>query len=81
MYEVPGEHRPGCRDAWVLTLAMLLVVAPVVAAFIAILSAIVAAVYLFTIHPALSLLPFVVVVAGVLLYARWDQRAHRPPGL
>ena len=30
MYEVQGEHRPGCRDVWVLTLAMLAGVVPVI---------------------------------------------------
>ena len=47
--------------------------------FIAILGAIVAAFFLFTVYPALALLPLLFVVVGVVAFARWDQARNRPP--
>jgi hypothetical protein len=34
--------------------------------------------YLFTVHPALALIP--VAAIALYLFARWEQRRFRPPG-
>lgn len=82
MYEVPQqETRPGCRDAWVLTLAVFAVVLPVVAVCIALLAALAAAVFLFAVHPALALVPVAVAAGAVYAFARWEQGRFRPPNL
>jgi len=81
VYEVPGEHRPGCRDVRVLTLAMLAVIAPLIGAVAIIAGGIAASIWLFTIHPALALIPVALIVAAIVIYARWEQIRYRPPGL
>ena len=82
MYEVPKqEERPGCRDVWVITLAVFAVILPVVFAMIALLGGVTLAFVLFTVHPALALIPIAVMVAGMYAFARWEQTRFRPPGL
>ena len=82
MYEVPKqEARPGCRDAWVVSLAVFAVIAPIVGVAIALLAALTAAIFLFTVHPVLALVPIALAVAGVYAFARWEQSRFRPPGL
>lgn len=82
MYEVPRqEAKPGCRDVWVITLAVFAVILPILGAIIALLSAVTAAFVLFTIHPALALIPILVVTAGIFAFARWERERFKPPGL
>ncbi len=82
MYEVPQqEERPGCRDVWVLTLAMFSVILPVIFAMMAVLGGITLAFVLFTVHPALGLIPIAVLGLAVYAFARWDQHRNRPTGL
>ena len=81
MYEVPSEERPGCRDAAVLTRAVFAILLPPLLAMIAVLGSIAVVIVLFTVHPALALLPVAAVALGVWLYARWEQRRYRPPRL
>ncbi len=82
MYEVPRQdQRPGCRDAWVITLAMFAVILPVMLALMALLGGIILAFVLFTVHPALALIPLAVMGVGIYAFARWDQNRNRPPGL
>lgn len=81
MYEVPQqEQRPGCRDVWVLTLAVFAVIFPVMLALIALLGGVTLAFVLFTVYPALGLIPIAVMALGVYAFARWDQNRDRPPG-
>ena len=81
MYEVQQDQRPGCRDVWVLSLAMFAVILPVIFAMIALLGGIILAFVLFTVHPALGLIPIAVMVLGLYAFTRWDQQKNRPPGL
>ena len=82
MYEVPQQdQRPGCRDVWVITLAVFAVILPVVGALIAVIGAMTAVFVLFTIHPALALIPIALMIAGIFAFAHWERRRFRPPGL
>ncbi|MCH8162359.1 MAG: hypothetical protein IIB88_10760 [Chloroflexi bacterium] len=82
MYEVPQQdQRPGCRDVWVIALAMFAVILPVMLAMMALLGGVVLAFVLLTVHPALALIPIAVIVLAVYAFARWDQKRDRPPGL
>ena len=81
MYEVPRQDaQPGCRDVWVITLAVFAVILPILGAIIALLSAVTAAFVLFTIHPALALIPILVVTAGIFAFVRWEREHFKPPG-
>lgn len=82
MYEVPKQDQgPGCRDAWVITLAMFSVILPVMLAMLGLLAGVTIAFVLFTIHPALALIPLGVMALVVYAFARWDQSRSKPPGL
>ena len=82
MYEVPRQDaQPGCRDVWVITLAVFAVILPIVGVVIAILGALTATFVLFTVHPALALIPIVVVAAVIFVFARWERERFKPPGL
>jgi hypothetical protein len=37
--------------------------------------------FLFTVHPALALIPVAAIALAVYLFARWEQRHFRPPGM
>ena len=82
MYEVPQqEQRPGCRDVWVISIAVFAVILPIVGAMIALLGAITLAFVLFTVYPALALIPLALVGVAIYVFARWEQGRFRPPGL
>ena len=82
MYEVPQqEQRPGCRDVWVITIAVFAVILPIIGVMIALLGGITLAFVLFTVHPALALVPLAVMAVGIYAFARWEQGRFRPPGL
>ncbi len=82
MYEVPTqESRPGCRDVWVITVAVFSVILPIVLVMIALLAALTAAVVLFTIQPALALIPIALAAGGIYAFVRWERSRFRPPGL
>ena len=74
VYEPPQEERPGCRDVWLLTRATWLALVPFAAVVIALIAVVGAAIVLFAVHPALALIPVLVVVVAVLVYRRWEQR-------
>lgn len=81
MYEVPQqEQRPGCRDVWVLTLAVFAIILPIVGAMIALLGAITLAFVLFTVHPSLALIPLALMGVGIYAFSRWEQGRYKPPG-
>jgi len=65
----------------VITLAMFAVILPVMLALMALLGGIILAFVLFTVHPALALIPLAVMGVGIYAFARWDQNRNRPPGL
>ena len=75
------EQNPGCLDALVISRAILQVLFwPVIVLVLVVLDIAVTFV-LFTIHPALALIPIGVTVAAVYLFARWEQQHFRPPDL
>lgn len=67
----------GCRQVWTLTIATFAVVLPVVGALIGVLGAVALALVLFSVHPALALIPIAALVAAVVAFAQWEQRRHR----
>ena len=79
MYEPPPEERPGCRDTLVLTRAVFAVILPALGAMLFVLGSVTAAIMLLAVHPALALLPIAALVAGVVLFARWERQRFRPP--
>lgn len=81
MYEPPSQVEPGgCRETWVITRAMFAILLPILLVLIGVLGAVVIAVVLFAVHPALALVPVAVLVAAVYLFARWERGQVRPPG-
>ncbi len=82
MYEVPKQDaRPGCRDVWVITLAVFAVILPIVGVIIALLGALIATFVLLTIHPALALIPIALTAAAIFAFMRWERQRFKPPGL
>lgn len=80
MYEPPPqEERPGCRDVWLLTGAAFAVLLLPLLALAGALGALLGALVLFAIHPALALLPVAALALAVYLFARWEQGRNRPP--
>lgn len=80
MYEPPRqEDAPGCRDTLVLTRAVFAVILLPVLALIVLLGVLGGALFLFSIHPALALLPVAAIVVAIFLFAQWERRNIRPP--
>ena len=80
MYEPSHREEPaGCRETWVLTRAAFAVLLPLLLALIGVLGAVVAALFLLAVHPALALVPIGVLAVGVYLFARWERARSRPP--
>jgi hypothetical protein len=77
----PDEKPPGCLDALVIMRVVFSVILPVVLAMIVVLVDVAVIVTLYARHPALALIPIAITAVGVWLYARWEQRRFRPPGL
>jgi hypothetical protein len=70
----------GCLEVWVLTRAAFGVLFWPLLAVIGFVLAVVLVFYLFTIHPALALIPVAAIAVALYLFARWEQRRFRPPG-
>ena len=64
-----------------ITLAVFAVILPVMFAILALLAGLTLAFVLFTVHPALALIPIAVTGLAVYAFARWDQTRNRPPGI
>ena len=64
-----------------LTRAALAVLLWPVLALFGLMGAVILALVLLSIHPALVLIPVGLVVGAVYLFARWEQQHFRPPGL
>jgi hypothetical protein len=77
----PEDERPGCLDVWLISRAMFGILMWPFAVLIGLLVDLYVIVLLFDIHPALALIPVAITAAGVWLFARWEQRRFRPPGL
>jgi len=83
MYHDPQPQREpgGCLEVWVLTRAMFGILFWPMLALIGAVLAVVLVFLLFTVHPALALIPIAAIAGAVYLFARWEQRRFRPPGL
>lgn len=68
-------------EIYVLTRAAFGILIWPMLALAAVLGALVLAFVLFAVHPALALLPIAALIAGILLFARWEQKRFRPPGM
>jgi hypothetical protein len=80
VYE-PQREPSGCMEIYVLTRAAFgILIWPMLALF-AVLGMLMLAFVLFSVHPALALLPIAAIILGVVLFARWEQKRFRPPGL
>lgn len=75
------ESNPGCLDVIVITRVVFGILFWPVAALILVIIDLAAIFYLFTVHPALALIPISLSVLAIYLIARWDQNRDRPPGL
>ena len=71
----------GCLEVWVLTRAAFGVLFWPLVALIGSVLAVVLVFYLFTVHPALALIPVAAIAVALYLFARWEQRHFRPPGM
>ncbi len=77
----PNDDKPeqlGCLDAIVITRAVFQMLFWPVAAMIMVVMDVGIALYLFTLHPALALIPVALSVGLVMLVARWDQHRTHP---
>jgi hypothetical protein len=77
----PEEKPPGCMDALIITRAVFGVMFWPVLALFAVVLDVGFTFYMFAIHPALALIPIALTVATLILFAQWEQRRFRPPGL
>ncbi len=77
----PEEKPPGCLDALLIMRAVFgILIWPVLAIFV-VVADVGVIVYAYTVYPALALIPLAISAFGVWLFARWEQRRFRPPGL
>lgn len=67
-------EQPGCLDAIVITRVVLQMLFWPVAAMFLVVADVMLIFYLFTLHPALALIPIALSAGGIMLIARWDQR-------
>jgi hypothetical protein len=77
----PEEKPPGCIDVLVMTRAVLSILLVPLAIIFAVGVGVGVAFYLYAIHPALVFVPVAAGAIGIWLYARWEQRHFRPPGM
>ena len=74
-------EKPGCLDAIVITRAVFQMLFWPVAAMILVVVDIGFIFYLFTVHPALALIPIAFTFGVVMLLIRWDQHRDHPGSL
>ncbi|HYM14934.1 MAG TPA: hypothetical protein VEZ14_05205 [Dehalococcoidia bacterium] len=73
--------RPGCLDALVITRMVFgMLFWPVVGIVLVVIDASVTFV-LYATNAPLALIPIAMTVVAVWLFARWEQRRFRPPGM
>lgn len=73
------EKPPGCLETLIITRAVFAVILPVLAALILVTADIAAIFILFTMHPALALIPVALTVVAIWLFSRWEQGRYGPP--
>lgn len=78
----PPKDRPsGCFDAVLITRALFGLLFWPLIGIAAVITALVVTIVLFLVYPALALIPVAVSGIALWMYARWEQRHYRPPGL
>ena len=77
----PASDGGGCLEVWVLTRAAFGILFWPLVALIGFVLAVVLVLFLFTVHPALALIPVAAIAVALYLFARWEQRRFRPPGI
>ena len=77
----PQEEPGGCLEVWVLTRAMFGILFWPLLALVGFVLAVMLVLFLFTVHPALALIPVAAIALGVYFFAHWEQRHFRPPGI
>ena len=78
----PSNEKPsGCLDLLLITRAVFGVLFWPLAAIVVVFVDLGATWVLFTMHPALAFVTIVPTAVGIWLFARWEQRRFRPPGI
>ena len=77
----PAEKPPGCLDVLAITRTMFGILLWPMVAVIVVLADLAATFVLFTKYPALALITIVPTAIAIWLFAKWEQRHFRPPGL
>lgn len=77
----PGNERPGCLDALLITRAVFSILFWPLAAIAAVLADLAVTGYLFVTYAPLALIPIALTAVALWLYARWEQKHFRPPGM
>ena len=72
------DPKPGCLDVFVITRVVLGLLFWPLAGIMGVVLGLGIALYLFTVHPALALIPVAIGAAVIYLLARWDQRRSTP---
>jgi len=75
------ERGAGCLEALIITRAVFAVLIWPMLAIFAVIGFVAALWLSFTVHPALALIPVGLATGALWLFARWEQRRFRPPGL
>ena len=75
------DKPPGCLDALLITRAVFGILIWPMLAIALVLADAGAIFFTFTIHPALALIPLSITAVALWLFAKWEQRHFRPPGL
>jgi hypothetical protein len=75
----PEEKPPGCLETLLITRVVFSLILPVVAVIVLVLIDFAAIIMLFSVHPALALIPLALTAGAIWLFARWERRHFRPP--
>ena len=73
------EKPPGCLDALLITRAVLGIIMIPMVVLLGLFLDLGLTIWLFSIHPALALVPVVLTGLGIWMYSRWEQKRFRPP--
>jgi hypothetical protein len=75
------EQPPGCLDALLITRAVFGVMMWPILAMVVVAIDAGLIFYLYSLHPALALFPIAITAGALWLFAKWEQKHFRPPGL
>ena len=79
MYYEPEKEPSGCMEFWIITRAVFgVLIWPLLALFAAV-GWLVLTLYAFFTAPLLALIPLVLGIGALMLFARWERGRFRPP--